>query len=367
MRISLLDPGLAQLGGHHFDLDLRLVRALARRGHDVTVHGFVSPSPELAAMAKAAGMALHATFRVHPYHRLPEAQSAIDAYHRLVNVTVEDLAGVPQTDLWIWPTLVPYQFMAAILQARPVRQIGGVWHSPRFPVPIGARCWARAARRVAEAHSPVIVGAYDELLCELYQSFSPGLPIARLPCPHDGAPNDRRPSALRRVGFFGHQRVRRGLDLMPQLVKALLERGFEVLVQDSSGTVHRQGGEDPRLIVLPFVADFPAEIARCDVVIWPSQWEAYVESFSGVVSECIATGVPVIMPSGCLPAKLASRFGCGIFFHEYSCDAILEAVDEAAERFPALVAQAHAAATAWRAVNGTDRLVDWIEAHSAGS
>ena len=367
MRISLLDPGLQHLVGHHFDLDLRLVRALAHRGHEVAAHGFVSPSPELAAMAKAAGMALHTTFRALTYARLPEGEPAIDAYRRLANATAEDLAGVPQTDLWIWPTLAPYQLMAAILQAHRVQQIGLLWFPPRSPVPIGARCWARAARRVVEAQYPIIVGACDELVCELYQSFSPGLHIARLPCPHDGAPNDRRPSALRRIGFFGHQRVRRGLNLLPQLVTALLERGFEVVVQDSSGTLRRRGDNDPRLLVLPFVADFPAEIARCDVIIWPSQWETYMDNSSGVVSECIATGVPVILPSGCVPAALASRFGCGTFFHEFSCDAILEAVDEAAQRFPALVAQAHAAATGWRAVNGTDRLVDWIEAHSAGS
>jgi len=367
MRISLLDPGLQHLAGHHFDLDLRLVRALANRGHEVAVHGFVRQSPELAAMAKAVGMALHTTFRALPYARLPEGEPAIDAYRRLANATAEDLAGVPQTDLWIWPTLAPYQLMAAILQARPVRQIGGLWASPRVLHSIGARCWARAARRLAEAHCPVIVGAYDELLCELYRSFSPGLHIARLPCPYDGVPNDRRPSALRRIGFFGHQTVARGINLMPQLVTALLERGFEVVVQDSGGRVGRSGDKNPELVVLPFVADFPAEIARCDVVIWPSQLKSYMECLSGVVSECIATGVPVILPSGCLPAALASRFGCGTFFHESSCDAILEAVDEAAQRFPALVGQAHAAATEWRAVNGTDRLVDWIEAHSAGS
>ena len=365
MKISLLDPGLQHLAGHHFDLDLRLVRELAKRGHEVAVHGYANPSPEFSAMAKTAGMAFHATFRVLTYARLPEGEPAIEVYRRFAVATAKDLADVPQTDLWIWPTLVPYQLMAAILQSRPIRQIGGVWASPRVLHSIGARCWAVATRRLADAHSSIIVGAYDEALCELYRSFSPGLHIAKLPCPHDGAPNDRQPSALRRIGFFGQQNVTRGLDLMPELVMALLERGCEVVVQDSGGAIRRQGHDNPKLIVLPFLADFPSEIARCDVVIWPTQLKAYTENLSGVVSECIATGVPVILPSGCMPAAIASRFGCGIFFHEFSRDGILEAVDEATQQFPAHFARAHAAATAWRAVNGTDRLVDWIEAHSA--
>jgi glycosyltransferase involved in cell wall biosynthesis len=134
-----------------------------------------------------------------------------------------------------------------------------------------------------------------------------------------------------------------------------------VVVQDSGGTL-RRNAEHPRLATLPFVSDFAAELARCDLVVWPSRWEAYIAAHSGVVSECIATGVPVVLPSGCLPADLAGRFGTGVFFHDYSRDGVLEAVDEAAERFPAIVRAARAGAAAWRGQNGVDRLVDWIEA-----
>ena len=366
MKISLLDPGLVLLGGHHFDLDLRLGRELARRGHDVVVHGFADLNPELRTAAEASGMEIHPTFRVPTYGAMPPAGSAIDAHRAMEQATAEDLAGVPPTDLWIWPTLAPYQFAAAAMQTHSVPQIGGSWWLPRFPHPIGAHRWAHAARLVAKARRPITVGAYDELLCRAYAGFSPGLDVVRLPCPHDGAPNPHRPAALRRIGFLGHHRAGRGIDLVPQLVAALLERGFEVVVQDSGRTLQRQG-DNPRLEVLPFVKNFAAEIAGCDLVIWPSQWEAYLQQYSGVVSECIATGVPVIVPSGCMPAEVLARFKCGNFFHYHSRDAVLEAVDDAADNFPAVVARARAAAKAWHSENGTARLAEWIESHSGGA
>ena len=158
----------------------------------------------------------------------------------------------------------------------------------------------------------------------------------------------------------------RGLDLLPQLVSDLLERGFEVVVQDSGHAIFRQD-DNPRLIVLPFVPDFPAQIARCDLVIWPSRIQAYLQSHSGIVSECIASGVPVILPSGCLPADVAARFETGVHFSEFSREAILEAVNKVQQAYPAVAARARAAATKWHAENGTERLVDWIIDKFGGS
>ena len=50
-------------------------------------------------------------------------------------------------------------------------------------------------------------------------------------------------------------------------------------------------------------------VAACALVVWPSNAGPYAPRYSGVVAESIASGVPVEVPSGCLPAALAARFG----------------------------------------------------------
>lgn len=357
--ISLLDPGLTSARGHHFDLDLRLARAFAARGHAVEIHAGARCAPEIVEAAAAGGVRLHRTFRQPPYAPLPTDREPAQAYEAWTLGTIEDLRGVSRAGPWVWPTLFAYQLAAAVRADAGVRQCAGAWWLPRSPAGVAARSWAASARALVGRSSDFLVGAYDAEIADAHRAFAAEPPIETLPCPHDGA---RRPAAtarLARIGFFGRQREERGLSLIPSLVKALLARGYEVVVQDSGGSVGTSNTH-PKLRVLPFVPDFGAEIAACDLVVWPSHAEPYVQRYSGVVAETIASGVPVAVPSGCLPAALAARFGCPLFFHEHSVASILEAIDEAAADYPAFAARALAAADAWHRVNGTARLADRI-------
>ena len=280
-------------------------------------------------------------------------------YRAAASDTAEDLADLPPADLWFWPTLSAYQLAAACAAcaAGRVPQIGGAWWLPPFQHQAGVSVWAESARRIGREHLPIKVGFYDEELCRRASSFSEGLALECLPCPHDGADGVRDRSRVRRIGFFGHQRPARGRDLLRELVPILSAKGFEVVVQDSGGG-DRYG---EKALVLPFVEDFAAELARCDAVIWPSLPEAYACSFSGVVSECIASGVPVIMPSGCVPADMAARFDCVHYFHEHSCGGVMEALERLTGDLAATLARCEAARRAWHACNGTDRLATRIE------
>lgn len=366
MKITILDPGLASRRGHHFDLDVRLFRILQQRGHEVALHGFINPEPELELAALAAGITLNRTFRVTPYTALPSNQAPHKAYGSLEDQTSQDLEGVEKNGLWFWPTLTPYQLAAGLESGPAVRQVGGTWWLPRAPQAAGASSWANSTKHLVENPGNFLLGAYDELLCQGCRTFSSGLTLHRLPCPHDGAQNERISNEMKVIGFFGHQRHGRGIDVLPSLVDALLHKGFEVVIQDSSGQIRAKSGNS-RLRVLEFVEDFPAEIAKCDAIVWPSRWEAYTHSWSGVVSESLATGVPVIVPSGCLPAQMVAAYEAGTFFHEFSTEAILAAVEAAAESYPRLLAAARAAARDWSARNGTLRLVEWLESHSGAA
>lgn len=382
MKIHLLDPGLRNLRGHHFDLDVRLARALARRGHEVLICAAHDASGELGARFSRDGNSFLPVFRCPPYFSSEPTRSlrvrisdrlagrrpkpadgvSVEQYRQVASLTAEDLARLPPADAWFWPTLSAYQLLAACSTSR-VPQIGGAWWLPPFLHGAAAAVWADSAQRIMRERLSVKVGFYDEELCRRGESFSEGMMLERLPCPHDGADGLRNRGGVRRIGFFGYQRPARGRDLLCELLPILLQRGFEVVVQDSGGG-DRYGRQ---AVVLPFIEDFAAELARCDVVIWPSRPDAYSWNLSGVVSECIASGVPVIMPSGCLPADMAARFDCAHYFHQHTCDSVLEALGRMVSDYPATLARCELARLGWRAVNGTDRLAERVEQLAGGN
>jgi len=362
--ICLLDPGLTSARGHHFDLDLRLARALAALGHAVEIHAGQRCAPEIAEAAAAQGVRVHRTFRVQPYAAPPPGSDPAQAYEAWTLETIDDLRGVSRAGPWVWPTLFAYQLAAAVRAGAGVRQCAGAWWLPRSPAGVAARSWAASARSLVGRSSEFLVGAYDAAIADAHRAFAAEPLVETLPCPHDGARRAAAAPRLTRIGFFGRQREERGLSLIPGLVKALLGRGFEVVVQDSGGSIGTSNAH-PKLRVLPFVPDFGAEITACDLVVWPSHAEPYAQRYSGVVAESIASGVPVAVPSGCLPAALAARFGCPLFFHEHSVASILEAIDEAAADYPAFAARALAGAHAWHQVNGTARLANRIREWAA--
>lgn len=361
--IFLLDPGLISLRGHHLDLDLRLMRELQARGHEVTLYCGASLSPDLQDRLKRVAVNYKPVFRIPSYTILSEQQRTRAFYRLIVNENLKDLSMIPDDGVWVWPTLVPHHFWAAALEPRRPRQLGGIWYHPRYNSQLGAYAWSQAVKLTVRGGLPITLGAFNQELCEIYPTFGPGLRIELLPLPHDGAINDRPISVLRRIGFFGSQRAERGISLLNGLLPKLMQMGYEVTVQDSTATI-RQDNSNPALTVLGVVDDFAAELLRCDLIVWPSRWQDYQMRCSGVVSEAIASGVPVVVPSGCTPGMLVERWNCGTFFHDFTVNAVVEAVQEADSDFPALGLRARAASKAWPEVNGTPRLAAWISGHA---
>ena len=363
MKITLLDPGLRGTQGHHFDLDLRLAQALVHRGHEVDIHAYHQAEPALLERSREAGVALHATFRIPTYTRLRFYQPSRWAYAKLITATAEDLAQVPASDLWFWPTLAPYQLAAALSQRHAVCQLGGSWWLPQKPVPAGTGAWTRAVRTLTSCDFPIQVGAYAPSLCAAHHRLWPALHMHALPCPHDGTRKTSHADRVRRIGFFGHQRNKRGIKLLPILVKALLAQGFEVIVQDSGNNTLALP-KHPKLIRLPYIEYFADAIADCDLVVWPSEPEAYRHCWSGVISESIATGVPVVAAANCLPGNLVADYGCGTVFDTATPQCILAAIAQAVKAYPQLLDNAQDAAADWQAHHGTERLAAWLENHA---
>jgi glycosyltransferase involved in cell wall biosynthesis len=108
--------------------------------------------------------------------------------------------------------------------------------------------------------------------------------------------------------------------------------------------------------VLGRIPDFAAALAQCDLIVWPSNAKTYRGNTSGIVSESVASGIPLVMSSNCAPAERVVEIGSATFFHHFSVGAVMQAINEAVANYPALVAAARYGAELWRQREGTVRL-----------
>jgi len=374
MHVSIMDPGLANRIGHHFDQDFRIARALRGQGHDVEVCGAAHASQELVDAFAALGVPLHGTFRAGAYHRLVPGEDSWDHWQQRAAVTAEDLARLAPTDVAFWPTLQPFHFLAMVRFPHGSHIVGGLDGQINFSTPLGAELLASGRDMAQSLASRLELGTYDRIIAEAYRPILDGLAVRRLPVPYDGHP---APAAeqVRRIGFFGHQRGERGGNLIPEIAAALLQRGLKLTLQDSSARL-KMKRTHPDVAVLGFVDDFSRELAACDLIVWPSDPQYYAARSSGVVWEAIASGRPVVVPSLCLPAQIAFQAGAATFFHQPTARSVLRGIDEAIATYPALARRATEQARRWQATEGTARLAaalvsgklaDWGWSRNPGS
>lgn len=354
-----MDPGLAALAGHHFDLDLRVARHLVNDGHEVVVHAHQQVLD--AVVRGLEGVApVKRLFRAFPYTRPAEfdplAGEAMMHIHHC-GVLAHDLAQVEPADLWLWPSIFATQLHACAIAAPKVPVAGCVQVPPAsLHQPGGAAWWRQAFVAADKAGLPLRIGGmepehrYDFLPLTVDHRFT------TFPCPFEGSPIAQPRAALRTVGFFGHQRTEKGDRLIPALIEKLLALGHQVVMQNSQG--RRLFADHPRVTQLGHVAHIAEEIARCDLVILPYDPNQYRRKGSGILLEAMATGIPVIAPFDTAPGRWVERTGSGELFVSLTEADILKAFQAAAADYPRLSRAAFEAAQAWKQAHGMRRFVN---------
>jgi len=356
MTVHIIEPGLVGRTGHYFDYCLSMAKALHARGLDVVVHAGQTASADVGAAFLACGIAYDATVPPSMQVAPPGRTAALDDTSWLVpsQQWLEALATGALQDLWLYPTLQAASlFVMAQVPTRPA--IVGLVHTPpRLSL------WVPAVARLRQSSKSLRLLAIDPLITELTQASSIGLDIKTAPIPQGKWSRTQIQSQIQRVGFFGHQRPERGIDLLQPLVRALLQQGVQVLVHDSRGRLAVQTAVPGLELVSGYVDDFSTLIARCDMAVCPMVRSAYERRISGVAIEALACGVPVVLPSGTLVAQRWGHTGAVQTYDEHSPGGILRAVDNVRSNALSFAQGAQRAAREWKQQNGLDRFVDLV-------
>lgn len=270
---NIFDRHLIARTGHHFDFCHAIARNLIQRGFTVRGCGHQASQAAVAAEFARLGADYVRVFSNLPHgsrQRVPLTHRDIQA---IADRTAAEMAGVVRADFSLFPTLTPHCLLALASLEAPSRS-ARLLHVEPSASPSGALTWKLACRKVRRRRLKVTIGSIDPLITESLRAAGGDLPIWDMPIPLDGRFKAAYSSEAKTIGFFGHQRRERGLDLLPSLVGKLLESGYRVVLHDTAG--HFGAGDvRPRLRLLTFVEDLSAEITFCDVVVCPMEASHY--------------------------------------------------------------------------------------------
>jgi hypothetical protein len=213
---------------------------------------------------------------------------------------------------------------------------------------------------------PAITADYSELL---------NLPVRTMPTVHAGM---RHPRLRKRdsngfinVAFLGHQRPEKGYHFIPEIARRLIDRRLPVkLLLHNSAPGDSQISRELRHLAsananIAFVEESGDQshwqdlLDRSDLLVLPYEPNRYRESGSGVATEAISDGIPMVVPPGTTMETLAVSYqGRATTFSGWGAEEVTDAIEGAVTDFEILARQAEAGALEWRRNNGVGLFVD---------
>jgi glycosyltransferase involved in cell wall biosynthesis len=402
MRVFYLDPALHDDVGHHANYCRYIVGELRGRGVETLVFGHEDLPARLQA---ELGSAAH--FRVYTYTDNDDDPFCawLTGFDTLTRTTVEDLSRLPRIapeDLVFINSVRPIQ-VAALVAWRSTMQpdrrptividsvgsgleISSVSSGFRVKVP-DPRTDPRAAlfRYVAkrlprESGGRFHFSTFGPVSTEVFRLLL-DFPVRTLPSPFRAVAPLRNRAGARpvTVSVLGHQRPRKGYDLLPHIARALLNarpdmRLFVQNVASPEGAATQQTLRDmaqntERLTVEETFAGrvrWVQLLEMADLVLCPYRPEFSIAGFSAVLNEAIANGIPVVVPAGTtLETMVQDCGGPGAAFEQFDPPSIVAATSRVLDEFDRFATLAYTAALRWPETRGPARLVDELLALAA--
>ena len=360
MRVNIFDNGLRSATGHHFDYSLNLARSLTQRGHSVSVWGALGMPDDVIAAFRQVGSPASALFSHFTHdHPAPDGDSP-GIVRALADKAAHELAQTGMAELSLFPTLTALQLAAWSQLERAGPMTGLVHVPPDDEHPASGMLWLEAAERARTRGLQAAVAAIDPVIGSAIRRASDALPVFDWPMPLDGTPKPHYLPQIASVGFFGHQREERGILLIPPLARALLDSGCRVLIHDTMGQFQSLT-EIPNLVLINgFVRNLSIVLAQCDLVVCTMQPEHYARRTSGIACSAVASGIPLVLPSGTLSAARYDRLESVVCYHERTVPAVLDAVAQSRLDYPRRCLDAQRAALDWRQTQGVEKFVDAV-------
>lgn len=414
MEVIFLDPGLIGKAGHSYNLAKILSDTLTRRNLEHRIFGMKALDPSIGA---EIGAIPHFTRSLYEcVERTPLEQrlqrlaailgrnSAQGSPHsepktwKIINQSFEsDLRALPQ-DVWepdnivALPAITQNQLFGLVrfLRARAKDRLATVVCHLMFPpsyVP-----WAQVSQLGAQFYRDAFAAAAgligrtlfftteNEAMQTLYwRDFGMSTKILPLPFGAPAPKKESRQDGRIRLGFLGDSRRDKGFHLLPRAVE-LCERqqlDVEFIIQIQHGGWEQDVIEaEAALRALPNVLlvegmltteEYNAWTREIDIMLLPYDPVIFGLRGSGVFTESVAAGLPIIASGGTFAAKSIEKDeAAGEVFAPHTSEGLAAAIARLMSRQSECKAEAQARALDFAHRHSGDAFVDVLLAHARG-
>jgi glycosyltransferase involved in cell wall biosynthesis len=408
MNLIIADTTLTDLSGHSFEYSRSLCENAQQRGFNCTTLAQVYVSAQVIREIPTIPCFSHGVGHVF---MLPLAMRAISrqldlgwqprfnqwAHGRMMFYDLRDTESkleLTSETLVIVPTTYDNQIGAYVrwaesLPAQRRPRFALVFHSSAYPEfthndrweQLYRRAFARLERSPAVTHFRLFTDT--EELAEEFEGYT-RLPVHVVPIPHATGTSSPEAARSRRyhsqdpicVSYLGFSNgLNKGFYNFGPLFSRLrpyFESGR--IVAEIQGNIstpewpHVQSSlrrlrEMPQVTLheQPLSTDeFYGLMNRADVVVLPYTTETYHSQTSGVFSEAVAHGKPVVVPRGTWMARQLKEHAAGVTFIPKDLQSLYDAVVESVDRYAELSQRAAERAPRWRARHCVPSYLDAI-------
>jgi len=378
VEIVICDPGLSAMGSHHYNWTLDVAAQFQQLGLIPKIYAYAHCNPEVVVKTGAIPHFAHFTYGKHdgdiPFNeeqnwclgnqsvrqdleRLETEIARPDAFVIIPAVTQHQIEGVAR-----W-------FEALPSERRPKLAVSLMFFPQWTPwgqrAIRGAEYYARAIERLKPwiGRSVLLyVESCEAQACfeQLTEAPIKVLPIPWMP-PATLLPAPRNDQI--RFGFLGHSRRERGFHLLPEAAKLVRTRGvrFELVVQINHNHFEPSTIKaDKKLRSQPSVStiigpiereDYHRVLQSCDVILLPYDPTMYRARGSGLFSEAILYGKPLVVTAGTAMEKAANRGECVAESCEFNSFSLARAMNQVCSHYAEFAKSARKAARKWRKRN----------------
>jgi glycosyltransferase involved in cell wall biosynthesis len=381
ISVCYIDAAVRDNAGHHTNACRHFVSEFRRRGS--AVYPFGNRDLDITVGRE---LKIEPLFRHYPYSRLrggPYISYLIERSSFLLDLRSAWRRG--PYDLVFFHSVMSAQLAAIALWMRELKPDEMPFIVMGFDLPSGNKLkdqWSHHTpfyRRAGKLFLPrysrrCLFFTFDQAITDDYAELL-NLPVRTMPTVHAGlrAPRLRKRdrSGKVNVAFLGHQRPEKGYDLIPDIVRRLFDRRLPVrlLVHNSapgdsetSRELRRMAAANTDISLVEEPGDqlrWQQLLDKADLIVLPYEPNRYRQSGSGIATEAVSEGIPMVVPPGTTMETLAVTYqGCAMTFARWGATEIADAIERALGEFEPLAREAETGALVWRRNNGVELFVD---------